>query len=129
MYLEGTAFLLVSATPCGGLKKIVCYCSVGYRSSTLAQQLGEELLKPKHQAIRSILELYNLEGSIFKWANEGKDLVDSNGEKTVVVHPYNFVWGKLLRHELRSSQPRGAMCKEQESSQLDSTPNNKSNLW
>ena len=50
--------------------------------------------------------VYNLEGSIFKWANEGKDLEDNKGLKTVVVHPYNVVWGKLLNAELRCSEPR-----------------------
>lgn len=45
--------------------------------------------------------IYNLEGSIFKWANEGKDLQDNEGRKTVFVHPYNVIWGKLLNAELR----------------------------
>src|SRR5262245_37918812 len=39
---------------------IVVYCSAGYRSSALAQRL--------HAAGRT--DVVNLEGSIFKWANE-----------------------------------------------------------
>ena len=84
---------------------VVCYCSLGYRSSALAQQLAYELDKPVHQELKSKTVIYNLEGSIFKWANEGKDLEDNKGRKTVYVHPYNIVWGKLLNAELRSSEP------------------------
>ena len=68
---------------------VVCYCSLGYRSSALAQQLAYQLDKPVHQ----------------EWANEGKGLEDNKGRKTVYVHPYNIVWGKLLNAELRSSEP------------------------
>jgi rhodanese-related sulfurtransferase len=57
---------------------IVVYCSVGYRSSILARKL---------QTL-GFIEVHNLEGSIFKWANEGRPLVQ---EQTIVykVHPYN----------------------------------------
>ena len=84
---------------------VVCYCSVGYRSSALAQQLQYELEKPVYREMKSKIMIYNLEGSIFKWANEGKDLEDNRGKKTIVVHPYNLIWGKLLNAELRSSEP------------------------
>lgn len=95
---------------------VVCYCSVGYRSSALAQQLTYELDKPIFQRMKSKIVIYNLEGSIFKWANEGKDLEDNRGRKTVFVHPYNIVWGKLLNAELRSSEP----CEPQEESRQTS---------
>ncbi len=70
---------------------IVVYCSVGYRSSILARKLHELGFK----------KVYNLEGSIFKWANEEKPLVH---EKTTVykVHPYNTNWGKLLEKKYHS---------------------------
>ena len=42
-------------------QRIVLYCSVGYRSSELAQFLMK----------KGFTEVYNLEGSIFAWANEG----------------------------------------------------------
>ena len=68
---------------------IVVYCSVGYRSSKLAvnlQELGFE-------------NVYNLEGSIFQWANEGRP-VYSKGVQVKRVHPFNRKWGKLLKKEL-----------------------------
>ncbi|MCP4268692.1 MAG: rhodanese-like domain-containing protein [Candidatus Brocadiaceae bacterium] len=70
---------------------IVVYCSVGYRSSILARKLHELGFK----------KVYNLEGSIFKWANEGKPLVQ---EQTTVykVHPYNTNWGRLLEKKYHS---------------------------
>ncbi|MBS1258378.1 MAG: Thiosulfate sulfurtransferase GlpE [Candidatus Scalindua arabica] len=66
-------------------RPIVVYCSVGYRSSILARKLQDA----------GFTRVYNLEGSIFKWANEGRPLVQS---QTTVhkVHPYNAHWGKLL---------------------------------
>ena len=64
---------------------IVVYCSVGYRSSILASKLQTLGFK----------EVHNLEGSIFKWANEGRPLVR---EQTTVhkVHTYDTSWGSLL---------------------------------
>ena len=64
---------------------IVVYCSVGYRSSTLARKLQTLGFK----------EVHNLEGSIFKWASEEKPLVQ--GQITAhKVHPYDTRWGSLL---------------------------------
>ncbi len=67
---------------------IVVYCSVGYRSSILAGKLQTLGFK----------EVHNVEGSIFKWANEGRPLVQ--GKTTVhKVHPYNAHWGSLLERK------------------------------
>lgn len=79
-------------------RPVVVYCSVGYRSAMLARRLAEG----GHADVR------NLDGSIFKWANEGRVLVRARpGEAgegpTAVVHPYNAEWGRLLAPELRSS--------------------------
>jgi rhodanese-related sulfurtransferase len=64
---------------------IVTYCSVGYRSAVLAQQL---------QTI-GYTEVYNLDGSIFEWVNERKPVY--NGKKVVnQVHPFNQIWRFLL---------------------------------
>jgi rhodanese-related sulfurtransferase len=64
----------------------VLYCSVGFRSSRLAEQLGRE----------SITGVANLEGSIFQWANEGRPLYQ--GQTPVQqVHPYGKRWAGLLR--------------------------------
>ena len=45
--------------------------------------------------------MHNLEGSLFKWANEGRHMRDKMDRPTVFVHPYNAVWGTLLKPELR----------------------------
>ncbi len=72
-------------------RPVVLYCSVGYRSSEMAGFL----LK------RGFEKVYNLEGSIFAWANEGRPVY--RGEERVhIVHPYDRVWGKLLKKALRA---------------------------
>lgn len=68
--------------------EIIAYCSVGFRSSEIAKRL----------AAAGFTNVSNLEGSIFKWANEGKPVRTDEGE-TSNVHPYNAVWGRLLRSE------------------------------
>ena len=68
---------------------LILYCSVGERSSKLAAKLKAKGFK----------NIYNLQGSIFKWANEGKP-VYSQGQKVNKVHPYNSYWGQLLTQEL-----------------------------
>jgi len=72
----------------------VLYCSVGYRSSRMAEKLAE----------RGYANVFNLEGSIFQWANEGR-AVYRRGEEVNVVHPYDDHWGELLRRELWSYEP------------------------
>ncbi len=69
-------------------RSIVVYCSIGYRSSSLAGKLQD----------MGFTKVYNLEGSIFKWANEGRPLVQ---DKVTVrkVHPYNARWGNLLERK------------------------------
>lgn len=79
---------------------IVCYCSVGYRSSVMAKRLQEHYSKQEHQKAP---EIYNLAGSIFQWANEHRPMIDANGQKTIFAHPYSAVWGKLLDKSLRKS--------------------------
>ena len=68
---------------------VVVYCSVGYRSSRLAQQLKA----------RGVEDVFNLEGSLFKWANEGRP-VYRGSEQVRPVHPFDEDWGMLL-HESR----------------------------
>ena len=72
-------------------RPIILYCSVGYRSSVLARRLiaaGAE-------------QTMNLEGSIFKWANEGRPMV-RDGEATDKAHPYNRKFGRMLQEPLRT---------------------------
>ncbi|GAB4366315.1 MAG: rhodanese-like domain-containing protein [Elainellaceae cyanobacterium] len=71
---------------------IVVYCSVGYRSARLAQRL---------QAMGHS-QVFNLEGSIFEWVNEGRS-VYQNGQTVEQVHPYNATWGQLLKSRARGN--------------------------
>lgn len=83
--------------PVGTTKQtpIVVYCSVGYRSSRLAERLIEAGWE----------NVENLEGSIFEWAALGHPLVDDQGavEK---VHPYGRPWSLMVDPELRAWEPR-----------------------
>lgn len=67
---------------------IVTYCSVGYRS----ERIGEQLQKLGFQKV------YNLKGSIFQWVNEERPIVDKNGEPTDKVHGFNKTWSKWVKH-------------------------------
>lgn len=75
-------------------RPVVVYCSVGYRSSALAQRLIKS----------GYTNVYNLEGSIFQWANEGHEVVNEKQEAVKKVHPYNKRWGVLLKPELRAEE-------------------------
>lgn len=75
----------------GGKPIVVLYCSVGYRSSRLAQQLRAE----------GVEDVFNLEGSLFKWANEGRP-VYRGSTRVRRVHPYDDDWGEMLDETFRS---------------------------
>ncbi|KAL4223626.1 hypothetical protein ACF0H5_017095 [Mactra antiquata] len=81
---------------------VVCYCSVGYRSSMVVEKIVKQL-KDKGQYDEEKINVYNLEGSIFKWANESRPMVDINNKETKCTHPYNAVFGKMLNKELRKT--------------------------
>lgn len=70
---------------------VVLYCSVGYRSSRLADRLRDELGT----------RVWNLDGSIFAWANAGKPIVDSSSGPVSSVHPFDDNWGQLLLPQYR----------------------------
>lgn len=78
-------------------KPIVTYCSVGYRSAALAKKLRDA----------GYTQVTNLEGSIFRWANENRPLVH-DGQPTDKVHPYNELWGLLLERAHRAENPSPA---------------------
>ena len=114
-------------------KQIIFYCSVGVRSSKMANYLGQSL---KEQGAK---EIYNLQEGIFGWANEGAplfkskaieserkhsgrskvaklekgveqksnaQLVKKDENPTTKVHPYNSHWGQLINDEsIRSYVP------------------------
>jgi rhodanese-related sulfurtransferase len=71
-------------------QNIVFYCSVGERSSLLASRLKPLLLK------QGADNIYNLKGGIFQWRNEQRILIQ-NGLPTQFVHPFNPLWGLLLK--------------------------------
>ncbi|MFN2476420.1 MAG: rhodanese-like domain-containing protein [Chthoniobacterales bacterium] len=77
-------------------KPIVTYCSVGYRSAAMAKKLREA----------GYTRVTNLEGSIFRWADENRPLVH-DGQPTDKVHPYNAVWGMLVdkAHRAENAPP------------------------
>ena len=68
------------------VSETVLYCSVGFRSSRLAEILAEQ----------GLADVMNLEGSIFQWANENRPIY--RGELPVEeVHPYGKRWAGLLK--------------------------------
>jgi rhodanese-related sulfurtransferase len=75
-------------------RPIVTYCSVGYRSGAFAKKLSDA----------GFTNVVNLEGSIFRWANEGRP-VFRGSRKVNEVHPYNRTWGMLLKKARRADVP------------------------
>lgn len=67
-------------------KKIIVYCSVGYRS----EKVAEKLLK------KGFTDVSNLYGGIFEWKNQGKPVYNKEEELTEEVHAFNKVWGIWL---------------------------------
>jgi rhodanese-related sulfurtransferase len=82
---------IVAAAPPG--RPVVLYCSVGYRSSALADKLVRA----------GMPNVANLEGSLFAWANEGRPVVTGGATPVKLVHPYDRRWAKLLKPELRAT--------------------------
>lgn len=66
--------------------KVIVYCSVGYRS----ERVGEKLLKLGYK------DVSNIYGGIFKWKNEGLEVVNQKNHPTDSVHTYNKNWSKWL---------------------------------
>ncbi len=88
---EDVADLLEAAAPD---RTIVLYCSVGYRSSAAVA----DLIQRHGELVRG--RVWNLEGSIFAWANSGRPVF--RGDREVgKVHPFDERWGRLLSPELR----------------------------
>lgn len=69
-------------------QEIVLYCSIGYRS----EKMGEELQK------RGFTNVKNLYGSIFEWANKSYPLIDSDNQSTTKIHTYNKKWSKWVEN-------------------------------
>lgn len=73
-------------------KTAVFYCSVGVRSSLLADRVREGLSRAGAAGV------YNLRGGVFAWHNEARPLVDGQGP-TDRVHGYDARWGKLVQRQ------------------------------
>ena len=86
-----TAARLAAAAPGA---RVVVYCSVGYRSAALVDRLRE----------RGHADAVHLEGSIFRWAGEGRP-VYRDGTRIEQVHPYDDRWGALLPRSLWAYAP------------------------
>lgn len=72
-------------------RPIIVYCSVGYRSAAVASRLVQA----------GFSRVYNLEGSLFQWVNSGSP-VFKDGRPTLLVHPYNSLWGRLVKRRYRA---------------------------
>lgn len=70
-------------------KELVFYCSVGKRSSIIAEKLLHS------EFADSVSQIYNLRGGIFRWFNSGFTVVNDSGA-TGSVHPFDRYWGQLL---------------------------------
>jgi rhodanese-related sulfurtransferase len=66
-------------------KPVLLYCSVGKRSG----DIGEQLLDAGYKDVK------NLYGGIFKWVNDGKEVVNENGA-TQQIHAFSKTWGIWL---------------------------------
>lgn len=74
----------VSAVPRD--QAVVVYCSVGYRSEKITEEL-------RTAGFRDVSNLY---GGIFEWVNQGMPVEDRTGP-TEKVHAFNRAWGRWLR--------------------------------
>ncbi len=73
-------------------KKIIVYCSVGYRS----EKICEKLIEAGYE------DASNLYGGIFEWGNQDKPVVNESGEQKEEIHPFDKIWGMWLKKELRA---------------------------
>lgn len=65
---------------------VVVYCSVGYRS----EKIGEQLEQMGYSRV------YNLYGGIFEWVNRAYPIVDQKNETTSKIHAYDQDWGRWV---------------------------------
>ncbi len=65
---------------------IIVYCSIGYRSERVGEQLQEA----------GFTNVQNLYGGLFQWVNEEKPVFNAQG-KTQQVHAYSRSWGIWLQ--------------------------------
>ncbi|MCC6460580.1 MAG: rhodanese-like domain-containing protein [Saprospiraceae bacterium] len=71
--------------PIGKGQRIVVYCSVGYRSEKISEQL----------LAAGFTQVSNLYGGIFEWVNRGYPVYNAQGP-TQEVHAFDRSWGIWL---------------------------------
>ncbi len=65
---------------------IVTYCTVGYRSGIAAVTLEKRIGRP----------VFNLDGGIIEWFNDGGTVVDAGGEETDKIDAFNAEWERYV---------------------------------
>jgi len=85
-FVDYDNFELSEITVANKEKTVIVYCSVGYRS----ERVGEQLKAAGYKNV------YNLYGGIFQWKNEQRPVYNPEGEQTDSVHVYNKRWGQWL---------------------------------
>jgi len=80
-------------------KTFVFYCTIGYRSSQVAQRLKDGRLNDGSLRDGSLrdgsLRVVNLRGGLIGWVHSGGQVVDANGKETKKVHVYGDKWNVL----------------------------------
>jgi len=70
-------------------KKIIVYCTIGYRSGHYARTLREKGL-----------DAYNLREGILGWTHIDGPLLDSHGQSTRRVHVYSHLWNLAVKDHI-----------------------------
>lgn len=73
-------------------RTVIVYCSVGVRSTELAARVRQGL------KTRGAARIANLREGIFGWHNRSLPLVRGQ-QATPYIHPYNGLWGQLVRRQ------------------------------
>jgi rhodanese-related sulfurtransferase len=97
-HADGSDAAAALLLPLGLDLPVVVYCSVGYRSGKVV----EALIQRGHK------QVWNLEGSLFEWANSGLPMVQGGPKAelpTQKAHPFDKTWAVLLKRELWSRPP------------------------
>lgn len=70
---------------------LIVYCSVGYRSEKIAEQIQKA----------GYTNVSNLYGGIFEWVNTQHPVVNDNNTPTDKVHAYDKNWGVWLQRGVK----------------------------
>ncbi len=83
-------FNLTRVNNIGKNQPIIVYCSIGYRSEKVTEQLKAN----------GFTNVTNMLGGIFEWVNYDKPIVDSTNTITNKIHGFDKAWSKWLNGEL-----------------------------